>query len=256
MKKKVVERLARFGLIAKGVVYVLLGALAFMAAFGLGGASVNEANQSNAFVELKQKTGGTFLLAALVIGLFCYCVWRFIQSFSDENEKPGKRVLYFFSGLAYTSLAYSALRLLLYNEKGGDQQQQLTASFLSKPLGEVIIIAGAIILLAIGIYQIYYGLSEKYRKHVQELNPIGKTGQLLLASGKVGYVARGVVWLIISYLLFKAALQHDASQAGNTGKALQFIEGSPLGSYFLGAIGLGLLTYGLFNFIRAKYEDL
>lgn len=256
MDKKVIERLARLGLIAKGVVYILLGALAFMAAFGLGGASVNEANQSNVFLELKQKSGGTFLLAALVAGLFCYCAWRFIQSFSGENTKPVKRVRYFISGLAYTSLAYSALRLLLYNEKGGDQQQQLTASFLSKPLGEVMIIAVAIILAVIGIYQVYYGLSEKYRKHVQEMNQSGKTAQLLLASGKVGYVARGVVWLIISYLLFQAALQQDASQAGNTGKAFQFLEASPLGSYLLGAIGLGLVTYGFFNFIRAKYEHL
>jgi hypothetical protein len=256
MKKIVIERLARFGMIAKGVVYILLGALAFMAAFGLGGASATEANQSNAFLELKQKAGGTLLLAVLVAGLLCYCAWRFIQSFSGDNKKNVKRVRYFFSGLAYTSLAYSALRLLLHNKKGSDQQQQLTASFLSKPLGEVIVIAVAIILAVIGIYQVYYGLSEKYRKHVQELNQREKIAQLLLASGKVGYLARGVVWLIISYLLFKATLQHDASQAGNTGKAFQFIEQSPLGSNFLGAIGLGLVTYGFFNFIRAKYEDL
>jgi hypothetical protein len=256
MKKILIERLARFGLIAKGVVYILLGTLAFMAAFGLAGASAKEANQSNAFLELKEKDGGTLLLAALVVGLLCYCAWRFIQSFSGENKKPVKRVRYFLSGLAYTSLAYSAFQLLFYNKKGSDQQQQLTASFLSMPLGEAIVIAVAMILSVIGIYQIYYGLSEKYKKHARELNQREKISQLLLASGKVGYLARGVVWLIISYLLFTAALQHDASRAGNTGAALQFVEKSPLGSYFLGAIGLGLATYGFFNFIRAKYEDV
>jgi uncharacterized membrane protein YidH (DUF202 family) len=256
MKEKTVEQLARVGLVAKGVVYVLLGALAFTAAAGLGSATANQASQSNALVELKQRTGGTLLLAVLLAGLLCYCVWRFVQSFSGNDKKTTKRVRYFLSGLAYSSLAYSALRLLLHNKRGGDQQQQLTASFLSKPFGEVLVFAVALIVAGIGIYQVYYGLSEKYRKHVQGLTQRENTAQLLLASGKVGYPARGIVWLIVSYLLLKAALQHDASEAGNTGKAFQFVKESPLGSYFLGAIGLGLVTYGIFNFIRAKYERL
>jgi hypothetical protein len=258
MKQKAIEGLARFGLIAKGVVYILMGGLAFVAALRLGETSARDANQSAAFLQLKHQHGGSLILGILVAGLICYCAWRYIQAFSKSsaNIKLVKRARYFFSGIAYSSLAYSAIRLLLHHQKGGDQQQQMAASFLAKPFGVIAVVSAAVIIASIGFYQVYYGMSGKYKKHVQQLNKQKKFSQLLLWSGKAGYIARAVVWLIVSYLLFKAALHSNASEAGNTGKAFQFVENGPMGSYFSAAIGLGLLTYGLFNFIRAKYEDL
>jgi hypothetical protein len=68
-------------------------------------------------------------------------------------------------------------------------------------------------------------------------------------------VARGLVWLIIAFLLLKAALHADSAEAGDSGKAFLFIENTHYGSYLLGMIGIGLIAYGVFNFIRARYES-
>ncbi len=83
-----------------------------------------------------------------------------------------------------------------------------------------------------------------------------KNCELLLKSGKIGYVARGIVWLIIAWLFSKAAWFSNASEAGDTAEAFRFLEEASYGSYLLGALGLGLLCYGIFNFIRAFYEKL
>lgn len=125
---------------------------------------------------------------------------------------------------------------------------------MSTPFGPVLVGACALLLAIIGGYQVYYGLSEKYRKHVQKLSLQSNHSSLLLLSGKAGYISRGVVWLVIAFLFLRAAIFTSSSEAGNTGKAFQFIETSPFGSPLLAVLGIGLSAYGVFNFVRARYE--
>ncbi|HEY1112380.1 MAG TPA: DUF1206 domain-containing protein [Chitinophagaceae bacterium] len=255
-----ITRIARAGLIAKGIVYVLLGMLAFMAAFEIGGQTTGGADRAGVFGMLKDMPAGTTLLALVAIGLVCYAAWRGIQAFGPGHRggepKAGKRALYFFSGLAYLSVALTAGRLALYNEQdNGGSNQQLASRLLEQSYGQWLLGIAALIMAAVGIYQLYYGLSEKYRKHVQGLSLSTPASSLLLRSGKIGYVARGVVWLVIAWLLLKAALSANAAKAGDTAQAFQFVESSTAGSLLLGALGVGLAAYGVFNFIRARYEN-
>jgi hypothetical protein len=253
-----ISRIARSGLIAKGLVYVLMGVLAFMAAFELGGQSGKEVNQKEVFTSVKDWPGGMLILGLLAAGLVCYSGWRAIQTFSDkqngEKIKLVKKIRYFFSGLAYLLLAVTALSILLDRQGSkGDKNQHWAAELISQPFGQWLLGIAALAIAAIGIYQIYYGLSEKFKKHVEGMESNSTTSSVLLKAGKTGYVARGVVWLIISYMLFNAAMHSNPKEAGDTGKAFQFVEGA-LGSYLLGALGIGLLAYGIFNFVRARYE--
>jgi len=253
-----VKRIAQAGYIAKGIVYVLLGILGFLAAFELSGKSDSEATQTGAMRFMKELPAGTFLLLLLAIGLLCYSTWRGIQTFynpNGEEKKWTKRLRYLFSGLAYLALAYTALRAVFENaSSNGDQNQKLAGELMNQPLGQVLVGLAGLIFAAVGIYQIYYGFSEKYKKHVQDLSLQSQHASLLLRSGKIGYISRGLVWLVIAILFIRAALHSSASEAGNTGKAFQFVENTPYGSYLLGALGLGLIAYGIFNFIRARFE--
>ncbi len=252
--------MAQLGLSAKGLVYIILGALAFMAAFEIGNHSSAEATSTGALSFVQDAPAGALLLGLLTIGLFCYVIWRFIQTFTNRGgeEKDWKhRLRYLFSGLVYLALAITALQMLLHqpgSSGGGDQNQQLAGKVMDRSMGQWLLGLGALIMAGIGIYQIYYGFSGKYRKHLQNLRLHSQTVSLLERSGKVGYMARGAVWLIIAYLLLRAALHANAAEAGDTSKAFQFLEGSPMGSYLLGALGLGLVAFGVFNFLRAKYE--
>jgi hypothetical protein len=254
------EPIARAGLISKGTVYCLLGLLTFMAAFRINGTSEGAADKNGVFDFVQDFSGGQIILGLIAIGLLCYCVWRGIQTFSDSEHKGDNakglatRACYLLSGLAYGSMALHIMRILFANAGDqGDQQQDLAAKLLSKPYGEWLVGIGAAILLGIGVYQIYYGLSEKYRKHVEAAGS-SRNRDLLLGAGKTGYVARGVVWLLLAWLFFKAAINSDAGEAGGTSKAFAFLHGTTYGTILLGAVGIGLICYGAFNFIRARYE--
>ena len=60
--------------------------------------------------------------------------------------------------------------------------------------------------------------------------------------------------VLLAWLLFRAAFQADSGEAGDTGKAFHFLEAAWFGSYLLGALGPGLVCYGVFNFVRARFE--
>lgn len=251
------QRMARAGYAAKGIVYILLGVLAFMAAFEIG-RSASEASRGSVFRMVRDAPAGAVLMGVLALGLVCYALWRMVQAFAPKygHENSGKkRAMYFLSGLAYAAVAFAAIKMALWNEESsGNGQQELAANLLARKGGQWLTGLAALIMLGTGIYQIYYGWSEKYRKHVQESNIQSQYAHLLMRSGKWGYMARGLVWIVISFLLFRAALHARASEAGDTADAFRFLEASPFGSFLLGAVGLGLVAFGIFSWIRAAYE--
>lgn len=258
-RDKGITALARAGLIAKGFVYAVSGLLALMAAFHIGGESSEDADRTGVLYYLYEASYGKWLLPVLAVGLLCYSIWRFIEAwhYTKGSDSDWKKVArYILSGLAYLVVAFTAVKIVLHkDEKGGDSQQAFAGEILSKPFGQWLLGIAALIIAGIGIYQVYYGLSEKYRKHVQNMNLHTKHANLMLAAGKIGYVARGIVWLIIGYLMMQAALAASSAQAGDSGEAFSFVEGSPMGKYLLAALGVGLIGYGCFNFIRARYEN-
>lgn len=258
-----VKPIAQAGLISKGIVYCLLGILTFMAAFHINGQSADKANTDGVFSFVYRQTGGQIVLAIIALGLICYCVWRGIQTFADTEYK-GKdakglavRARYLFSGLAYAFLAFSIIRILWTHASGsGDNKQDMARELLSKPFGQWLLGIAALIIAGVGIYQIYYGWSEKYKKHVDKAIHDSNKRKIVLGSGKIGYVARGIVWLLIAWLFIKAAIDANAAEAGDTSKAFSFLSDSEYGSYMLAAVAAGLICYGVFSFIRVGYEDL
>jgi hypothetical protein len=236
-----------------------LGTLAFMAAFEISNTSNKEVGKSNIFGYIKDWPAGMLLLSLLAAGLVCYSIWRVIQAFATTGKeiKWPKRLRYLFSALTYLLIAYSAVQILLYNQQdsGGDQNQHWAGQILSKQYGQWLLGIGALLIAAVGVYQIYYGLSEKYKKSIQQKSGSSDIEKAFIRFGKIGYVARGIVWLIIAYLLFNAARYSSAAEAGDTSKAFQFVEGS-FGSILLGLLGIGFILYGTFNFIRSRYERI
>lgn len=251
--------MARAGLASKGIVYILLGALAFMAAFELGRQSGSEVTRSGMFSFVAELPAGKILLILLVAGLACYAFWRFavaLWPYREEQRKTGRRLRYGASGLAYLSLALTGVRVLLHQGSSGDGNQQMAGDILQKPAGQWLLGLGALIFAGNGIYQIWYGWKGKYRKHLDTLNQTGQNAAWLNRLGVVGYVARGIVWLVLAWMLVNAALHANAREAGDTGKAFSFLEDMQMGSWILGGVGLGLVAYGLFNLARAKWEDV
>lgn len=255
-----VKPIAQTGLTAKGIVYCLLGVLAFMAAFNIAGQSTRDTNKEGVFSFIQEQTGGQIMLSIVAIGLLCYSLWRGLQTFADTegkgNDSKGiaARGRYFFSGLVYTSLAFFAIKMVTTGQKdNGGNRQDMIQSFLSKPYGAWVVGIAAVIIIGVGLYQAWYGLAGKYKKHVEKAG-YSSEQKLLVSTGKLGYVTRGIVWLILGWMLIKAVFHSNSSEAGDTAKAFGFLQDAAYGSYLLGAVGFGLVCYGIFNFIRVRYE--
>jgi hypothetical protein len=257
-----IKPIAQAGLVAKGFVYCLLGVLAFMAAFHINGQSTGGTNKQGALSFIERQTGGPVLLGILALGLLCYTLWRVIQTFGDTEQKGGDakgiaaRSRYLASGLVYASLAVYAIKMLfsVTGKSGKSGKQGMVQELLNKPFGQILLGVCSLIIIGVGIYQIVYGMSGKYRKHVEKLTGSSKSS-LMLTAGKVGYVARGIVWLIIGWLFSKAAIHSNSNEAGDTSNAFQFLAEASYGSYLLAAVGVGLICYGVFSFIRARFEN-
>ncbi len=256
------ETAARFGLSAKGVVYCLSGLIAVMAALHFGGNSVKDAGKGGVFGFIEDQPFGKWLLLVVAIGLVCYTIWRWIQAFKDTEHKGSdkkgfsKRFTYFFSGLVYASLAVYAMKIVLGNSSnsGGDKQQDWAAKLLDQPFGQWLVGIVAVIMIGTGLYQLYRAFSGKYKKYVKEALHHDTAGWVSKV-GVAGYTARGIVWLILGWMFIKAAFHANAKEAGGSDEALGWLQQSSYGTILLAAVAIGLICYGVFMFLRAKYQE-
>lgn len=259
------EKLARTGLMALGLVYCLIGTLTFMAAFEAGGKTKQDTDQEGVFRFVLAQPFGHLLLGLIALGLACYAFWRLLEALLDPAHQAvtpkriGRRIGYASSGLFYGSLAFVAASLALGNGSGTGQQdsrQHLAAQLLAQPYGQWLLSLVALGTLLVGAYQIYRALSGKYRKKIETAKIKAEAKNMLIRAGLIGYVARGLVWMLIAYLFWRAAVHANAREAGGTEKAFQVLEHASYGSLLLGSLALGLICYGVFMFVRARAESL
>lgn len=259
------EAAARAGYAAKGVVYVLVGVLAFMAALsGFGAASGGQTSgTSEALRVLDQGTVGTILLGLVALGLIGYVLWRFVQAFvdpenvADEDWGMAKRGLYFVSGLAYSLLAVRAVQLVLDTGSGGsggsgNGTQSMTETLLQQPFGPWLVGAVALAIAIRGITQARTAYRSDFFEDLRHTGELSR--RTVRRIGQVGLTARAGVFLMVAGFLFWAAFDQNARHARGLEGSLDTLAGSTGGPWLLAAAGLGLVAYGLFQGIKARYR--
>lgn len=256
-----VKNLARFGLAAKGMVYLLSGVLALLGALSVGNAK--SADKSGVFSFVYEQPMGKILLAIIAIGLFCYAAWRLVQGIADTEQKGNefkglaKRGSYIFRGLLYVVVAVYAGGILLYHTtSNGDSNEKLAGQLMDKPFGQLLVGIVAAIMFISGIVQLYNAFSGKYKKYVQAAQHKSQIAILLIKTGRVGYAARGIVWFIIGWLFLKAAMRSSPEQAGGSADVFQWLQSWDHGDILLAVVAAGLVCYGIFMFLRARYQPI
>jgi hypothetical protein len=253
------ELLGRVGLVAKGVSYGLVGVLAVGVAAGLGGQATS---RQGALHDLAGTAFGKLVIVLLIVGFVAYAAWRALQAVtvreSDAKKAWGKRILYLARAAVYLSLAYSAARIVAGSGSGQSQNQKAhktTAVVLSWPGGTWLVgIAGAV-LVGIGLWNLYRGLSRKFEdKWRGGMSSSARTwgGR----AGVVGHCARFVVFALIGAFAIKAASDYNPKDAVGLDGALQKLAHQSYGSYLLGLTAAGLVAYAIFCFFDARYRDL
>lgn len=256
------ENLTRIGFIAKGIVYLFIGVLAFMAAFG--GAGGETTGREGAISRIAAQPFGEFLLAAIAVGLFAYAAWRMLCAFADvegegsDSKGLAKRVGYFFSGFFYGAAGVYALQLLIgFGSRGGggggaQSAQTWSARLMSMPAGQWLLALVGIATVVVGFGLIRYGWQEKFVRHLRAVSTHGWVREL----GKWGYIARGVVFGVIGILVVIAAMQHDPSEVQGLEGALDTLARQPFGTWLLAFVGAGLACYGAFCVAESKYRQV
>lgn len=257
------ERLARFGYAAKGAVYIVVGLLAAMAAFGTGGKTTDTRGALETIVE---QPFGRVLLGAVAIGLIGYALWRFVQAFADAENKGsdakgmGIRTGYGISAIIHVGLALSAAQMAFGSSSrsgGSDRAEQgWTASLMAQPFGRWLVAALGATIIGVGIFQLYKAYTAKFREELK-LGEMSSTEQTWATrSGRLGFAARGVVFSVIGIFLMLAALRSDPGEARGLSGALRALEGQPFGSVILGVVAIGLIAYGVYMFVAARYRRI
>ena len=256
-----VRRLARFGYAAKGVVYIVMGFLAVLAAAGLGG---NTTDQAGVFRAIAAVPLGRVLLGVVAVGLAGYVLWRFLQAVADPDGEGtdlravAKRLGYAGSALLHAGLAFSAARLVLgASGGGGSASESWTARVLAQPFGWALVAAiGAGVVLG-GLYQIYEAYHAEFRKYLKLGEMGGGMDGWIEHGGRFGVAARGVVFCIVGAFLVLAALRSDAREVRGLGGALAvLLEQPPYGYLALGIVAVGLVAYGLLMIAVARYRRI
>ncbi len=254
-----VERLARLGYGAKGVVYLLVGGLAILAALGRGGKKTSAAG---ALATIAGQPLGKLLLAVLALGLAGYALWCLVQGSLDPEHKGtdakglAKRLGYVLSGLAYAGLALAAVRILRGGAGAGKSgsTQDWTARLLAQPLGQWLVAAVGAVIIAVGLNTLYIASKGTFRDKLKLAQMSAAEQTWATRMGKIGLMARAVVSGLIGWFLIRAALFADPNQARGLDGALKVLAQQSHGRWLLGAVAVGLAAYGVYSFVEARYR--
>lgn len=238
--------LTRVGFAARGLLYIVIAMLLFRSGRSEGA--------SGALAELG-RSGGDPLLLAMAAGFIAYGVWRLADTaFNIEGHEHGAkgigtRIAAGVSGLAYSTLAWQAFKLMDGGSAGsGDGAEEGARTALSLPGGPILLILGGAILVGAGVFQLVKAYRYSFCDH---LDPAIANEQWVRWMGRGGYAARGIIFIVSGFFVAKAGLETRASEAGGMEEALRWLD-SPIDL----AVAAGLLLFGLFSLVEARFRRI
>jgi hypothetical protein len=247
--------LARAGLTARGIIYILIGWVAVLVALGHG---THEADQEGALQLLAGKPYGSVSLWLLGIGFAAYALWCLSEAafgVAGEGNGVGPRLKSLGRAVIYAGFAYLTFEIL--SGRRGSQvrrQQDVTAKVMQHPGGRWLVGIAGLITVVIGLVLISEGLRRKFMKYLQTAQMSPRTRRVVRMLGVIGTVARGVVVALAGILVIDAALTHSPSKSGGIDKALLTLRNEPFGPVLLGLAAIGLVVFGVYGLCEARWR--
>ena len=253
------ELLARVGLIAYGVVHLLIGWLALRIAWS--GSKGTSADSSGALKTLAGQPFGKALLWLIVVGLIALALWQagtaiWGQRNYEAAKRTRKRITSAARAGVYAVLAYSAASIAQGSGSSSSQsQKQATAGVLDWPGGRIIVIVAGLVIIAVGVAHIVKAVKQSFLDDLDTSSMSASTRRTVARLGGGGYLAKGVALGVMGGLLTYATVTYDRQRTGLDG-AMQTIAEQPFGKFLLTAVAAGFLAFGLFAFVQSRYRRM
>jgi hypothetical protein len=257
------QALARVGLAAYGVVHLLVAWLALELAWGGGRGS---ADQSGALATLAGRPLGKPLLWVVAIGLFALALWQLAEllrlrtaprdSGKERSKAAFKAVKTIGTAVVYLALGWSAARFA--TGSGGSsagQQQQAVSGVLGWPGGRFWVVVAAAVLIGIGVYHVHKGLTRGFLDDIDTASASPAATRTVERLGLVGFPAKGVALVLVGVLLAWAAFSFDPAKASGLDGAMRTVLSAPAGQWLLTLVALGIVAFGAFLLLRARYPQ-
>lgn len=246
--------MVRIGYAARGIVFLIVGSFALLAAGGLG----THPQGARDILELVfEQPLGRYFLYALAAGLVCFAGWRLLQSVFDADRFGStlyglmRRAALGGSGLFYTALAAAAVRITVEQRHVSEDQSanEWAAWVMAQPLGRHLI---GIVALGFMAVSIGIGIKAFRAPYRDKLDATEEQRRLAVMFGSFGILTRAVVFFLFGVFLAVAAFDANSYEAvGLAGVLRAMQQQSYGGGVLLGIAALGLLAFGLFEIFEA-----
>jgi len=249
------EWLAKVGTAIYGVMYVVVGWLALQIAFG---EPAGEASGSGALRQIAQQPYGEVVLWVATAGFVALAIWKTFEAVLGHKEEDGGKLVFARASSAAKAIVFVVLAVLAFqtvtgSSGGGSSGDGDTATIMKLPFGPVLVVILGVAIIAYGVYSMYKGLSDKWRKSLEVGGSTGDIGKAITILARTGYASRGFAFGVIGGLFVWAGFTHDADKSGGLDQALLKLRDAPFGQVLLVAVALGLACFGVFNIAKAWY---
>jgi hypothetical protein len=254
----VFERLARAGYVMSGLLHLVIGYLAIRIALGSGR---GDADPSGALAAVAGQRGGNIALWIAAAAFGFMALWRLVETALGRATDPkaqgalaetSDRAKAFALAVVYLAFAYSAFGFARgAGESSAKQNSTMSGRLMQSGAGTVALIAAGVIIVAVGAYHVYKGVTRGFLDDLK-----GKSGDLAVRLGVLGYVAKGLTIAGAGVLVIVAASRSEPDKATGLDGALKALGAQPYGVVLLVLAGMGIITYGFYSFVMARYTKM
>lgn len=248
--------LARLGLTARGLVYLLMGALALLVANG----SHLAVDQKNALSQLLRQPYGFLLVTCMAVGFAAYAVWRLSEAtfgVVGAGRRVGPRLQSLLRGLIYASLAATTISLLMGSRQSQSMQQQGYARDVLAMSGGRWIVAGVGLCVAVtGAVMMEQGATAYFMRYFPRGSTSMRARNAIRLIGRIGTLSRGLIFVLAGALIVLAGWIYKPAKASGVDAAVNTIQAWPRGNLFLTCVAVGLLLFGVYGLCEARYRRI